>query len=105
MGSVGFWEIVALVTLALLVFGPERLPGIARTVGRNIAKFRKEANATLGQLKEMADFEEFKSVTAEMKSVRDDLRSAGADAMAGVTGAAGMVAAGLNPAPFDNDAT
>ncbi|MGD8380340.1 MAG: Sec-independent protein translocase protein TatB [Gammaproteobacteria bacterium] len=34
MFDVGFWELVVVGVLALLVAGPERLPGIVRTVGR-----------------------------------------------------------------------
>lgn len=109
MGSIGFWEIVTLAVLALLVFGPERLPGIARTVGRTVARVKREANATLEQFKDHADMEDLKGLTADMKSIRDDLRTTGTDlrgtganVMAGVTGA---VTLGINPAPFDSDAT
>ena len=46
MGSLGFWEIVGLAVLALFIFGPERLPGMARTAGKTIASVRREATKT-----------------------------------------------------------
>lgn len=33
MFDVGFWEIILVLVIALLVAGPERLPGIVRSVG------------------------------------------------------------------------
>lgn len=43
-GPLGIWEIVFIVVLALLIFGPRRLPEIGRTVGRGLAEFRKVSN-------------------------------------------------------------
>lgn len=40
-GPLGFWEILFIVGLALLVFGPKRLPEVGRTVGRGMSEFRK----------------------------------------------------------------
>ena len=74
MPSLGFAEVLMLVVVALLVFGPERLPGIARTVGQTIGKFKAEAQGTLDELKRQAELEDFKEVAAEFRSTRDDLR-------------------------------
>ena len=41
MGPLGFWEILFIVVLALLIFGPKKLPEVGRTVGRGMAEFRK----------------------------------------------------------------
>lgn len=35
-----FWELSLIFLLALIVFGPERLPGLARTVGLWVGKAR-----------------------------------------------------------------
>ncbi|MGZ6791603.1 MAG: sec-independent translocase [Mycobacteriales bacterium] len=40
LGGLGWPETVALLLLALFVFGPERLPGIAEDLGRNLRKLR-----------------------------------------------------------------
>ena len=43
-GSLGVPEIIFLLVLALLVFGPRKLPEIGRTLGRGLAEFRKASN-------------------------------------------------------------
>jgi sec-independent protein translocase protein TatA len=38
---IGPWEIAVVVVLALLIFGPKRLPELGSSVGRAITGFRK----------------------------------------------------------------
>lgn len=40
MGNLGVPEIIFIAVLALLIFGPKRLPEIARTVGKAVREFR-----------------------------------------------------------------
>lgn len=44
IGSLGFSELAFIFILALLVFGPRKLPEIGRTLGRGMAEFRKATN-------------------------------------------------------------
>ncbi|HEV8582730.1 MAG TPA: twin-arginine translocase TatA/TatE family subunit [Thermoanaerobaculia bacterium] len=44
MGSLGLPEIAFIFVLALLIFGPKKLPEIGRTVGRGVAEFRRATN-------------------------------------------------------------
>ena len=44
MFDVGFWELVLVFVLGLLVLGPDRLPRVARTVGQWIAQAKSVAN-------------------------------------------------------------
>ena len=44
MFDVGFWEVTIIAVVALLVVGPERLPGLARTVGQYVGKMRRYAD-------------------------------------------------------------
>jgi TatA/E family protein of Tat protein translocase len=41
MGSLGLPEIAFILILALLIFGPKKLPEIGRTVGKGMAEFRR----------------------------------------------------------------
>ncbi|HYN19397.1 MAG TPA: twin-arginine translocase TatA/TatE family subunit [Thermoanaerobaculia bacterium] len=43
-GPLGFPEVIFILVLALLIFGPKRLPEIGRTIGRGMAEFRKASN-------------------------------------------------------------
>jgi len=44
MGSLGVPEIAFIFILALLIFGPKRLPELGRTVGKGLSEFRKASN-------------------------------------------------------------
>ncbi len=52
-GSLGFPEILFILALALIVFGPRRLPEIGRTIGRALGEFRRAT----GDLKRTFDQE------------------------------------------------
>ncbi|HEY0514258.1 MAG TPA: twin-arginine translocase TatA/TatE family subunit [Thermoanaerobaculia bacterium] len=41
MGSLGLPEIAFILVLALLIFGPKKLPEIGRTLGKGMAEFRR----------------------------------------------------------------
>jgi TatA/E family protein of Tat protein translocase len=43
MPSLGFGEIVIILLLALIIFGPKRLPEMGRTIGRSLREFRSAA--------------------------------------------------------------
>ena len=41
MFDIGFWELTVIAVIALIVLGPERLPGLARTAGMWFSKLRR----------------------------------------------------------------
>ncbi|MEM7027703.1 MAG: Sec-independent protein translocase protein TatB [Pseudomonadota bacterium] len=41
MFDIGFWELITLAMLALLIVGPEKLPKVARDAGNIVAKVRR----------------------------------------------------------------
>lgn len=43
-GSVGLPELLLIFIIALLLFGPKKLPEIGKTLGRSIAEFKKASN-------------------------------------------------------------
>ena len=43
MPSIGPLEILFVGIIALIVFGPQRLPEIARTIGKTLNEFRRQA--------------------------------------------------------------
>ena len=50
--NLGFAEMFFLVVLALLLFGPRRLPEIARQMGKFMAEFKKASSEFQGQIHE-----------------------------------------------------
>ena len=46
----GFSEMLFLFLLALLLFGPKKLPEIGRQIGRGLAEFKRASNELKGQL-------------------------------------------------------
>lgn len=41
MPSIGFGELVVILAIALLVFGPKRLPDVAKGIGRSLNAFKE----------------------------------------------------------------
>jgi sec-independent protein translocase protein TatA len=52
MGNFGAWEIALVVLVILLVFGPKRLPGIGRSLGKGMREFKDSVGETAKELKE-----------------------------------------------------
>jgi TatA/E family protein of Tat protein translocase len=44
MGSLGMQEIIIIFILALIVFGPRKLPELGKTLGKGLAEFKKASN-------------------------------------------------------------
>jgi len=41
MGNLGFSELLFILVIALLVFGPKRLPELGKTLGKGLAEFKR----------------------------------------------------------------
>jgi len=60
MFDVGFWEILLILVLALVVLGPERLPQAARTVGYWVGKARRYIEGVKSEVEKEFDSGELK---------------------------------------------
>jgi sec-independent protein translocase protein TatB len=65
-------EIIIIALLALVVFGPTRLPEIARKIGGWTAELRKAAREITAGLE--AELSDFKEVGNELKSPLDEVK-------------------------------
>jgi sec-independent protein translocase protein TatB len=62
-----FWELALIFVLALVVFGPERLPGLARTMGLWIGRARAVVRNMTEQLERELAAEEMRKAAASAK--------------------------------------
>ena len=69
MFDVGFWELVVLFGLGLMVLGPERMPKVAAQLGRWAGQARRMARNLSSQLQD-----EIEPVQSSLKSVDETLR-------------------------------
>lgn len=61
MGPLGIQEIVLILIIALVVFGPKKLPELGRTIGKALAEFKRASNEIKHNLeRELNDTEEKK---------------------------------------------
>lgn len=74
MMKVGGMEVVVILIVCLLVIGPERLPKVAKTLGRSLAAFKKSMNDATSELREVSD--EFKEVSNEISDVQKTMKKA-----------------------------
>jgi sec-independent protein translocase protein TatA len=51
-GSLGMPELIVIFVIALIVFGPRKLPELGRSLGRGIAEFKKATNELQNTLEE-----------------------------------------------------
>ena len=55
MGPIGIQEIAVILVVALLVFGPKKLPELGRSLGRTLAEFRRASNEIKHNIKKELD--------------------------------------------------
>ena len=64
MGSVGLPEVVVILFVALIVLGPDKLPGAARQVGKAMAEFRRISSGLQDEVRSALDMSDVRSGAA-----------------------------------------
>jgi sec-independent protein translocase protein TatB len=114
--SLGGGEVVVVLIVALLVLGPDRIPGAARQLGKWIAQLRNLSSGVQSELREALQAEELRDSVREVLNLRDEVagikRQLGAE-LTGLErsvrdpiqslggGVAGLGAAALRTTPAD----
>lgn len=74
-----FWELALIFVLALVVFGPERLPGLARTVGLWVGRARAVVRNLSAQIERELEAEELRKAAGEVRdTLKDPVKPAAA---------------------------
>jgi sec-independent protein translocase protein TatA len=70
MPNLGFSELIIIFVIALIVFGPRKLPELGRSLGKGLAEFRKATN----ELKRTWE-EEVRTEEEELRKIQRDINS------------------------------
>ena len=65
-GSIGMPEMIIILVIALIIFGPRKLPELGRSLGRSINEFKKASNELRSTLEEEIRVEEQKEQRAKV---------------------------------------
>jgi len=72
MGSLGWPEIMVILVIALVVFGPRKLPQLGRTLGKALGEFRRATNDLKNTLEVEVHKEEEKLNAGERRRREDE---------------------------------
>lgn len=74
-GSIGAPELIVIFLIALLIFGPRKLPQLGRTLGRSLGEFRRATQDLKSTLEREVSEEENRSIgnpPAAVNQVKSD---------------------------------
>ena len=60
-GSIGMPELIIILTIALIIFGPRKLPELGRSLGKSLSEFKRASNELKNTLDEEIRIEEQRS--------------------------------------------
>ena len=58
LGSIGMGELLVIFVIALIVFGPRKLPELGRTLGKSLGEFKRASNDLRNTLEEEINVDE-----------------------------------------------
>lgn len=65
MGPIGMPELVVIFVIALLIFGPRKLPELGRSLGRSINEFKRASNELRNTLEDEVRLDEQRTTAAK----------------------------------------
>ncbi len=76
MWNLGFQELIVVFIIALLIFGPRKLPDLGRSLGKGLAEFKRASNELKRTWEEEVRAEDgFREVKKDLKQIRNSLDS------------------------------
>jgi len=74
MFDIGFWEMLIIGVVGLVVIGPERLPAVARTIGSWVGKMRGFVASTRADLEKEINSTELRQILDDKQGEINELR-------------------------------
>jgi TatA/E family protein of Tat protein translocase len=77
-GPIGMPELLIILTLALIIFGPRKLPELGRSLGKSLGEFKRASNELRNTLEEEVRVEEQRDQKAKLQSEQSSAIAASA---------------------------
>ena len=74
MFGIGGGELIMIIFIALMLFGSDKIPDIARTMGKAMAQLKNATNDIKSEISKSANADDFKSLTADFTSEIDNVK-------------------------------
>jgi sec-independent protein translocase protein TatA len=81
-GSIGMPELIIILVIALIIFGPRKLPELGKSLGRSLSEFKKASTELQNTLEQEIKIEEQKEAEEKTKSKFDSTTKFGSDVTA-----------------------
>jgi sec-independent protein translocase protein TatA len=78
-GSIGMPEMLIILVIALIIFGPRKLPELGRSLGKSLAEFKRASNELKNTLEEEIRLDEQRTAQEATKPKDDDATSSTAE--------------------------
>lgn len=75
-GSIGMPELIIILVIALIIFGPRKLPELGKSLGRSINEFKKASTDLQNTLEQEIKIEEQKENAAKVRAEQDTASAA-----------------------------
>jgi sec-independent protein translocase protein TatA len=67
-GSIGMPELIVIFVIALILFGPRKLPELGRSLGRSLNEFKRASNELRNSLEEEVRLDEQREAQAKARA-------------------------------------
>jgi sec-independent protein translocase protein TatB len=73
--DIGFTELMVIGVVALIVIGPERLPGVARTIGHLAGRLQRYVNDVKADISREMEFDELRKMRDSMQQAATEVET------------------------------